>query len=1072
MRKIVVRFVSGAFLFAFPFLTSSLNGQPQDFPETKFPITDGPVFTAVETNGILYIGGNFRQVGPLSGGICAVSPSSGAAITPFPYLWGAIKTTVMDSQGGVWCGGAFKDTQGLGITNLARLMASGLLDTNQQFAVDDQINALAIYGNQVVLAGRFSHVNGMLRNHLAIVAPDTGMVTDFNLGTDGEILAIAVSGDTLFVAGKFNQIGGVPRINLASVDLLTRSVTSWDPSPDSTFSIGVQLLATDGDRLYASGDFTHISGVSRQSLAAFDLTTGQLLAWAPQVSGTSTNYPFPLNALAVSGSNVYIGGGFANVNGQSRNALGAVDRDTGALLPWSPGVPLNNVLALAVSNTTVFVGGDFPQIGTNGPARLAAVDAGSGSVLNWAPLPGGAVYTLLPAADKLFVGGDFNLMGGALRNFLAAVDASSGSILPWNARISGVSASSGVRTLALRGTNLYLAGNFSAISNQTRYSLGAVRAADGGVLPFAPQFQGAFWPSINGMWFAGSNIFVAGFLPSGSPTVVDATNGIRQTWNLNANGALNSFAAVGQTFFVGGAFTQISGQARKFLVAYDANSRALLPWPATVDATVTSLFSRDQTVVALGNFHTGNGAPASGIAVFDGVSGHLAPGPTNLTINGQIRDLRPTGNAFYVAGDFTSINGAPRNYFAGLDLLTGAPQTWSPAIAPGASGGAVGYAAVPVTGQLVVGGSFSGCAGTSRSYVATFPISNSPSVVSLTSPTNNTIVTPDTQLPLTVSASGDIVSLEVFARNLPVLISSNSSIASTWVAPNHVGDYLLTTVGFDAFGNSTFSSAARLSVVLPAGYIPPSIAISSPSNNFIYGPEQQLAIQTSVSTPSVAPEFIQFFLNSSLFATVTNPPYSVALTNLSPGTNSVRVVLQDRYGTLASNGPVTFRINKAPTISMTGPPDGYVIKSGGLINFVATATDTDGSIRDLGFWYGTHLVAAVTNVPYYTWTNVPGGVYRFYAVATDNFGTTSTSRVAKVTVVPKSPSLRMFANSASAWSMELTAEPDLAMDVETSTNLSNWDLLTTVTTGAGATNFSLPESADPKRFYRAKWSPQ
>ncbi|GIW09481.1 MAG: hypothetical protein KatS3mg061_0538 [Dehalococcoidia bacterium] len=41
-------------------------------------------------------------------------------------------------------------------------------------------------------------------------------------------------------------------------------------------------------------------------------------------------------ALAVSGSTVYVGGGFTSVGGQTRNRLAALDAATGNVTSWNP----------------------------------------------------------------------------------------------------------------------------------------------------------------------------------------------------------------------------------------------------------------------------------------------------------------------------------------------------------------------------------------------------------------------------------------------------------------------------------------------------------------------------------------------------------------------------------------------------------------------------------------------------------------------------------------------------------------------------------------------------------------
>jgi len=64
------------------------------------------------------------------------------------------------------------------------------------------------------------------------------------------------------------------------------------------------------------------------------------------------------HTIAVSGSTVYVGGGFTSVGGQARNRLAALDASTGNATSWNPNAD-SWVNALAVSGSTVYVGGEF-----------------------------------------------------------------------------------------------------------------------------------------------------------------------------------------------------------------------------------------------------------------------------------------------------------------------------------------------------------------------------------------------------------------------------------------------------------------------------------------------------------------------------------------------------------------------------------------------------------------------------------------------------------------------------------------------------------------------------------------
>src|SRR5690606_22202909 len=120
----------------------------------------------------------------------------------------------------------------------------------------------------------------------------------------------------------------------------------------------ISALALGGNILYAGGTFTEVDGVARNRAAAFNITTGALAAWNPNVDGR-------VEALAVSGSTVYVGGQFSNIGGEERDELAAVSATTGVATGWNPLIvgtkaSVNN---LQSSGDILYVGGYFSSAG-------------------------------------------------------------------------------------------------------------------------------------------------------------------------------------------------------------------------------------------------------------------------------------------------------------------------------------------------------------------------------------------------------------------------------------------------------------------------------------------------------------------------------------------------------------------------------------------------------------------------------------------------------------------------------------------------------------------------------------
>jgi hypothetical protein len=146
---------------------------------------------------------------------------------------------------------------------------------------DDQVWAIATYGNSVYVGGEFATVNGITRKRLVRINASTGAVdTGFNArfpggivwdlkiwkGPDGQTPMLVVSGSM----GK----------RLVALNLTTGADTGYfdlgiaDPIPDAWGTLAVYKLAINpaGTKLVATGNFMTVSGQSRVRLFVADLT--------------------------------------------------------------------------------------------------------------------------------------------------------------------------------------------------------------------------------------------------------------------------------------------------------------------------------------------------------------------------------------------------------------------------------------------------------------------------------------------------------------------------------------------------------------------------------------------------------------------------------------------------------------------------------------------------------------------------------------------------------------------------------------------------------------------------------
>ena len=180
--------------------------------------------------------------------------------------------------------------------------------------------------------------------------------------------------------------------------------------------IAVRALAIDGTNVYMGGHFTTIGVTNPRSNAACIDTSGVLQGWDPNVDND-------VRALAIDGTNVYIGGDFATVGVTTRNRAACVDT-SGTLQDWDPNVDGGTspaIWALAVSGTDVYMGGDFTTIGGATRSNAACIDT-SGTLQDWDPNANNTVRALSFSGTTLYMGGFFTTIGGASRPYFAQFD--------------------------------------------------------------------------------------------------------------------------------------------------------------------------------------------------------------------------------------------------------------------------------------------------------------------------------------------------------------------------------------------------------------------------------------------------------------------------------------------------------------------------------------------------------------------------------------------------------------------------------------------------------------------------
>lgn len=329
---------------------------------------------------------------------------------------------------------------------------------------------------------------------------------------NNSVQAVATDENYVYIGGSFTQCGTTARNRLARYNRCTGVLdATWNPNINSY----VHTIAVSGNDIYVGGQFTNVGGVSRNKIAKLNYTTGAPDgAWNPNANGK-------VQTIAVLGGEVYVGGEFTVIGGQNRNHLAKLNTTDGAaVLQWNPNPTITTqyvivgVNIIAVSDNNVFVGGTFTDIGGQSRTNLAKLDNVYGIADNaWnAYFVSGELYALAVSAGDLYVGGYFTTIGGVSRVNLAKLSVSNASVdVDWNANLT--QNSTVIRAISVSGNDIYVGGIFSAIGGQSRSVLAKLNNTNGNAasdwsLTFGQNsyIQNNSLMSNNGQIFAGCNL--------------------------------------------------------------------------------------------------------------------------------------------------------------------------------------------------------------------------------------------------------------------------------------------------------------------------------------------------------------------------------------------------------------------------------------------------------------------------------------------------------------------------------------------------------------------------------------
>jgi hypothetical protein len=731
--SVVVQMVRGCLVMYLLFAWISVYAQTVN---PKLWVPNGQVRAMVKSGATVYIGGDFSYVGPVTGPGVLLDPSSGNILPNSPFVSGPISNSGStpeifvsepDFNGGWYIGGSFTHVNGIPRNNIAHILPNGMVNPIWNPNPNGAVRAIQLSFDRVFVGGDFTFIGGVTRNRLAALNIATGTAHPWNPNANGAVRAMLHFGQTLYVGGSFSMIGDSTRNRVAAFDTSSGVPLTFNPNVTGA---AVNAIVMGPNGLFIAGDFTQVRGQPRFYVAAL---RGDGSPLSPLAAPNG-----PVHTLLIAGNALYLGGSFSTIEALQRFGVGAINPFVVGVLPWNPstnrdGTAPGFVNALAISGRTIFVGGDFRRVAGQTRNNLAAVDtAGVGALSAWNPVAGGLVnsFSFDLASVALFTGGRFASVNGVLRNYLAALNDSLGVATNFNANIARLTPT-GVRSLAISGATLYAGGDFDSVGGQFRKRLCAVNATTGALSawnPFPPSSnysgEGPHALAISrGRVYVGGSYELRGVTPQRFHLVsLDSTNGALLPWNPNmtlTGGSVFALSVAGSLAYVGGTFSTIGDSSRNRIAALDTGTAKATSWNPNASGPVHSIAVSGSAIYIGGFFTTVRGLARNSLAAIDPLSG--VPMSFNSFATQQfVNSLALGGNNLYVGG----IVETDSSLFVSVNRHTGAiNNAWRPRLQGGGAANTrgEGVAALVMSDTTVfVGGDFGGGQNSLRPNTAAF----------------------------------------------------------------------------------------------------------------------------------------------------------------------------------------------------------------------------------------------------------------------------------------------------------------------------------------------------------------
>jgi hypothetical protein len=334
--------------------------------------SDAYVRQLVQCGSTMYAVGTFSSIG--QGGktytrnnAFSFNATNGAVTGWNPNVNGEVNSIALTPDcATAFLGGKFTKVGSAAATNIAAVnTTTGALRTGVKHNAAGMVNTVLMVngGQDLLVGGNFTSINGTSKPYYASLTPSTGAVNSYlKVTVAGQLppnsgptkvynQQLSPHGDRVLFEGIFTTISGQPRLQLAELDL-TSTAATLDPwynktlnstycSQNEQFYARDAAFSPDQQTIYIATTGYVGSSPFCDTVTAFTNTANASVKWINHTGGDS------LYSVAASASDVYIGGHERwanNPDGRdscgsgcvSRPGIGDIGATSGLATSWNP----------------------------------------------------------------------------------------------------------------------------------------------------------------------------------------------------------------------------------------------------------------------------------------------------------------------------------------------------------------------------------------------------------------------------------------------------------------------------------------------------------------------------------------------------------------------------------------------------------------------------------------------------------------------------------------------------------------------------------------------------------------